>query len=214
MLQLQPKQTMHLDRLWLIADSDWGDDPERFFGHVTVKVDPGDEEEYTPRTQSEKNGDADNDDDSISDVSGIDDDDDDEVPFGPSRTIGGEPGQSKSLEILRGASHHGANNLPGTILAARQYKVNCHVHAAFLVSCLSCHMRQHAILVLVRVKFDILSNMLALQLGCLRHADGLTCGCPISYACSLPLWDRIVSVIWHNLRYFCCPANCQSPFCS
>ena len=97
----------------MFADSDWVDDPERFFGHVTVKVDPGDEEDYTPRTQSEKNGDADDDDDSISDVSGIDDDDD-EVPFGPSRTVGGEPGQSKSLELLRRGSYHGGDNQLGT----------------------------------------------------------------------------------------------------
>lgn len=95
------------------AGSDWGHDPERFFGHVTVRVDPG--EEDTPRSRS---GPGDNDlhsddddysEDNISGVSGSYEDND-EVPFGPSRVAAGDgKGQSKSLEILRRAgslSHH------------------------------------------------------------------------------------------------------------
>ena len=99
--------------LWL-AGSDWGHDPERHFGHVTVRVDPGEEEEdkeeETPRSRSGlADRDLDNDDyddDNISGVSGSYEDND-EVPFGPSRAVPGEgKGQSKSLEIFRRATSH------------------------------------------------------------------------------------------------------------
>ena len=106
----------------LSADSGWGEDPERFFGHVTVKVDPG-KDDYTPRSQSGKAGnddDEEDDDDSFSDVSGIDDEDD-EVPFGPARTVAGEPGQSKSLEILRQGSYHGGDVIPQAGNVVRLY---------------------------------------------------------------------------------------------
>lgn len=97
------------------ADSGWGDDPERFFGHVTIKVDPG-EDDYTPRTHPGKGGSAagddDIDDDSFSGMSGISEDDD-EVPFGPSRNAAGEGAPSKSLEILRRMSYHGGHAPPG-----------------------------------------------------------------------------------------------------
>lgn len=96
------------------ADSDWGEDPERFFGHVTVKVDPGDDD-YTPRPKSgnggNNNDDDDDDNDSFSDVSGISDNDD-EVPFGPSRDVGADI-PSKSLEILRRVSYHGGDAQAG-----------------------------------------------------------------------------------------------------
>ncbi len=105
----------HKVSLWL-AGSDWGHDPERHFGHVTVRVDPGEEEgddkeeEETPRSRSGPAGrDLDDDgydDDNISGVSGSYEDND-EVPFGPSRAVPGEgKGQSKSLEILRRATSH------------------------------------------------------------------------------------------------------------
>ena len=95
--------------LWL-AGSDWGHDPERYFGHVTVRVDPGEEEEETPRSRSgpadRDLDDDDYDDDNISGVSGSYEDND-EVPFGPSRAVPGEgKGQSKSLEIFRRAASH------------------------------------------------------------------------------------------------------------
>ena len=96
--------------LWL-AGSDWGHDPERYFGHVTVRVDPGEEEEEeTPFSRSgpadRDLDDDDYDDDNISGVSGSYEDND-EVPFGPSRAVPGEgKGQSKSLEIFRRAASH------------------------------------------------------------------------------------------------------------
>ena len=97
----------------LAAGSDWGHDPQRFFGHVTVRVDPG-EEEDTPRSRSgpddnDLHSDDDYSDDNISGVSG-NYEDNDEVPFGPSRVADGDgKGQSKSLEVLRRAGsllHH------------------------------------------------------------------------------------------------------------
>lgn len=96
------------------ADSDWGDDPERFFGHMTIKVDTGEDD----HTQLGKTGNADdvgddNDDDSFSGMSGISEDD--EVPFGPSRIAPGEAKPSKSLEILRKISYHGGVAAPGVL---------------------------------------------------------------------------------------------------
>ena len=102
------------------AESDWGEDPERFFGHVTVKVDAGDDD-YTPRSHAEREGsdnsDDDDDTDTLSGMSGISEDDD-EVPFGPSRNVAGEQGQSKSLDILRRASYHGGDIQTGPHLFA------------------------------------------------------------------------------------------------
>lgn len=90
----------------LSADSDWGDDPERFFGHMTIKVDPGQDNDTSPGKTGKDGNDDDDDDDSFSGVSGMSEDDD-EVPFGPSRNAAGEGQPSKSLEILRKISYHG-----------------------------------------------------------------------------------------------------------
>ena len=95
--------------LYLSADSDWGDDPERFFGHMTIKVDPGQDDTMPPGGTGNKDDDNDNDDDeSFSGMSGLSEDDD-EVPFGPSRNGGGGEGglPSKGLELLRRISYHG-----------------------------------------------------------------------------------------------------------
>ena len=94
------------------ADSDWGDDPERFFGHMTIKVDAGQDETPPGKTGNNDEGDVDNDDDSFSGMSGLSEDDD-EVPFGPSRNAAGEGQPSKSLEILRKISFHGGTALTG-----------------------------------------------------------------------------------------------------
>ena len=78
---------------------------------MTIKVDPGQDEDTSPGKTS-NNGDADDDDDddddddSFSGVSGMSEDDD-EVPFGPSRNAPGEGQPSKSLELLRRISYQG-----------------------------------------------------------------------------------------------------------
>ena len=100
-----------LNCLELSADSDWGDDPERFFGHMTIKVDPGQDDMPPGKTGNNDEDDDDNDDDSFSGVSGLSEDD--EVPFGPSRLAAGEGQPSKSLEILRKISYHGGAALTG-----------------------------------------------------------------------------------------------------
>lgn len=112
-----------MDDLELCADSDWGDDPERFFGHMTIKVDPGPDDDTSPGKTGD-DGNDDDDDDSFSGVSGMSEDDD-EVPFGPSRTAAGEGQPSKSLEILRNISYHGGAALTGVTHPAFAYFIWC-----------------------------------------------------------------------------------------
>ncbi len=79
---------------------------------MTVKVDPGDEQDTQgswsiPDINAlEDDDDDESDDDNMSGVSGGYDDND-EVPFGPSRAVAGQgKGQSKSLEMLRKVGSH------------------------------------------------------------------------------------------------------------
>ena len=102
------------------AGLDWGHYPDRYFGtgHVTVRVDPNDEDE-TPQAKlddaasddSTHGDDSDDDDDAISGVSGASySEEDDDVPFGPQRVSkDGKVPQTRSLDILRRTSYHGGD---------------------------------------------------------------------------------------------------------
>ena len=122
--------------------SGWEHDPERYFGIITVKVDPGEEEEGQHSRSmkgikyvddgEEDEGDDDNDGDNISGVSGSYEDND-EVPFGPPRAAAGEGKDlpTKSLEELsRGGghpSHAGKDIEEGVLKILSQRTFNCSI---------------------------------------------------------------------------------------